>query len=186
MFRRTFMVFALVGFVAGGAAVQAADLQALASAAEIETAPLVEHTLKTNNGAVVSLKSKAYKWDRAIIEALKEDADTREAINQEISQLAVAETNASIYAEGMSIPAGTYTIGFERTAYDWYIVITNAQGQRILEELAPMDDMGDWTPRLMITFEPGDLANDAIFVVQYGTQQMRIPITVAAPSGSTR
>jgi len=185
MMKRSLVMLALVGVIAGGAAVQAADLEALAIAAEMDTSPVIEHAVKTENGAVVSLKSKAYKWDRKILEALKED-DARQAINQEICQLALVETNATIYTEGMSIPSGKYTIGFERTAYDWYIVITNEQGQRILEELAPMNDMGDWTPRLMITFEPGDLPNDAIFVVQYGTQEMRVPITVAAPTGSTR
>ncbi|MFH1737674.1 MAG: hypothetical protein ABIH23_01610 [bacterium] len=178
-----FVLFALVVVMVGSPQAQDANLEEVLASADEASAQEMTQVMETTNGARISMSYKAYRWSRKITDALKNNSEIRSQCNKDILwQLAEAETNASIYSEGIVVPAGKFKIGFIATAYDWYIVVTNENGQRIVEEIAPVESSSRFIPRLVMSAEPGDLANDAVLVIQYGTEEVRLPFTLGTPS----
>lgn len=169
----------------GMTAVEGADLAAVLSSAQEETAPVIKQTFETARGGRITIKYRAVRWDRKITDSLRDDTEIRSHLNENyLWKLAEIETNAAIYSDGVSIQAGKYWVGFITTGYDWYVVVTNENGQRIVEELVSVEDYGVWVPRLVMSVEPGDLNNDAVLVVKYGTKAVRLPFTIGQPVSS--
>jgi hypothetical protein len=172
----------LAVFVAGDALAQSPDLNAVLAAAEEESSPVIRQALQTAKGAEIRIEYRAVKSDRKITDSLKSDAEIRSHFNKNyLWKLAETQTNASLYSEGISIPAGKFWLGFITTGYDWYVVLTNEQGQRIVEELVSVLGSDVSVSRLVMSIEPGDGSNDAVLVVRYGTGVVRLPFTIGDP-----